>query len=128
MRKGKKIRFIAGKYARKDGWIDEAGESDEAVTSVIVNLGRRGEKSTYVYSSSFRIEEGEKPDCYAEAIIQQCPDIEKDLVGVCRKLAKCEIEKDEPGLLKVINKTMADAVKWQQDKGSKAYYRKIKYA
>ena len=57
MLKVKKIQFIAGKYAGKDGWIDEAGESDEAVTSVIVNLGRRDEKSTYVYSSSFCIEE-----------------------------------------------------------------------
>ena len=40
MLKGKKIQFIARKYAGKDGWIDEAEESDEAVTSVIVNLGR----------------------------------------------------------------------------------------
>ena len=90
MTKGSEIRFIAGKYAGKKGWIDLEGDSDSEVTSVIVNLGgRKGEKSTYVYTSSIRMEaDYEDVKCYAKAIIHQCPDIEKDLVTVCRKFAK----------------------------------------
>ena len=49
MTKGKRVRFIAGKYGGKSGWIDlDRPEGDGAVL-VIVDLGRKGEKNTYVY-------------------------------------------------------------------------------
>ena len=126
MVKGSAVRFIAGKYAGKKGWVNTEGNSDHEVTSVIVDLGRRGEKYTYVYTSSLREESlSEKPDSYAEAVIHQCPDIEKDLVEVCRKLAKQEIERDPVGFNKVVQTSIHAAVNWRQAKGHKAYYHKI---
>mmetsp|Transcript_1023 Transcript_1023/g.1383 ORF Transcript_1023/g.1383 Transcript_1023/m.1383 type:complete len:83 (-) Transcript_1023:209-457(-) len=43
--KGDEIRFIAGKYGGKSGWINTQEAADETVTPVIVNLGRKGARS-----------------------------------------------------------------------------------
>ena len=128
MIKGSAICFIAGKHAGKKGWVNKEEQSDKEVTSVIVDLGRKGEKSTFVCTTSI-CEEclTANPKCYAEAVIHQCPDIEKDLAGVCRKMAKCEIERDPDGISEIVYNSIAAAVDWQQKKGSKAYYRKIFY-
>ena len=89
---------------------------------------KKREKKTYVYSSSYREEiKDEEVKSYAWAVLQQCPDIKKDLIGVCRKFAKCDIQKDADGIMAVVHKTMDEAVHWQNDKGAKALYHKIQY-
>jgi hypothetical protein len=125
--KGQAIRFIAGKYAGKKGWIDLGEEGGDETTPVIVNLRKRGEKSTYVNDSSFEAEPTGPPASYAEAVIQQCPDLQKLLVGTCRGFAKADIGRDPVGFFKVIEQTMKEALEWQTSKGSKALYRKIGY-
>ena len=130
MTKGAAVRFIAGKYAGKKGWLNlEDNNGNNDVTGVIIDLNKKkGGKKTYVYTSSYC--EDIKPEDvknYAEAVLNQCPDIEKDLVGICRKFAKCNIQRDADGFMKVIHTTMNDAVEWQQNKGAKALYRKIEY-
>jgi hypothetical protein len=126
--KGQAIRIIAGKYKNKKGWIDLSGKEGDECTPVIVNLGRKkGEKTTYVYDSSFAAEPTVVPSSYAEAVIQQCLDLETMLVGTCRGFAKADIGRDPSGFLRIIEEAMKDAVTWQNLKGSKALYRKIEY-
>lgn len=126
--KGDAIRFVSGKYAGKSGWIDTEGVADDNVTPVIVNLGRKGLKSTIVYTSSIMKQTYYKaPPSYAHAVIQQCPDIEKNLVTVTRQLAKCDIRKDEEGFKGVMEGYLEAAAIWQENRGSKAMYRNIKF-
>jgi hypothetical protein len=126
-KKGAKVRFIGGKYGGKKGWVDVDRAQGTDTIPVIVDLGKKGEKETYVYDYSVAIEPTENPTCYAEAVIQQCPDLECSLTKVCRDFAKCSIREDPGGFLAIINKKMDDATKWQDAKGSKALYRHIKY-
>lgn len=125
--KGEEIRFIAGKYGGKSGWINTQEPADESVTPVIVNLGRKGEKATVVYSSSIKRINFAPATSYAEAVIQQCPDIEKTLVTVTRQLAKCDVGRDPKGFQAVVNQKLDEARTWQENRGSKAMYRKINY-
>ena len=126
--KGDEVRFIAGKHAGKSGWVNTEETADESITPVIVNLGRKGEKTTFVYTSSIRLVSLQRPpNSYAEAVIQQCPDIEKNLVTVTRQLAKCDIDRDPEGFQGIMNEKLDEARDWQLGKGSKAMYRKIKY-
>jgi hypothetical protein len=75
-RKGKKVRFIGGKYGGKKGWVDDDRNLGTGTIPVIVDLGKKGEKETYVYKYSVALEATVNPTCYAEAVIQQCPDLE----------------------------------------------------
>jgi hypothetical protein len=67
--KGQAIRFITGKYAGKKGWIDLDGKEGGDTTPVIVNLGKKGEKRTYVYDSSYEAEPTVAPTSYAKAVM-----------------------------------------------------------
>jgi hypothetical protein len=125
--KGKAIRFIAGKYAGKKGWIDIDGKEGDATTAVIVNQGKKGEKPTYVEDLNFENEPTSPPSSYAEAVIQQCPDLQKLLVSTCRGFAKADIGLDPTGFSQILDRTMWEALNWQTSKGSKALYRKIEY-
>ena len=126
--KGKQIRFIAGKYAGKQGWEDLARQQGDKTIPVIVDLGKRGEKETYVYNSSYVLNDASSlPGSYAEAVIQQCPDLEKMLVATCRAFAKTDIGRDPEGFHRLFNQHLHQAVYWQRSKGSKALYRSIAY-
>ena len=126
--KGTPVRFIAGKYGGKTGWVNISENTDKEIVPVIVNLGRKGEKATYVYTSSVRQDSSEAaPNSYAEAVLQQCPDIERSLVEVARKLARCDVNHDVVGFRKIIEMKLNEAIVHQESKGSKAMYRKINF-
>jgi hypothetical protein len=48
-RKGKKVHFIGGKYGGKKGWVNDDRNLGTGTIPVIVDLGKKGEKETYVY-------------------------------------------------------------------------------
>ena len=126
--KGQAIRFIAGKYGGKKGWIDLDSEPGSETIGVIVNRGgRKGEYRTYVQESSIVFEGAKSPSSYAEAVVDQCPDLERMLVSVCRAFAKCDIARDVDGFQVLVLQKLHDAILWQQGKGSKAYYRVISF-
>jgi hypothetical protein len=112
---------------RKTGWINIAETEDDEILPVVVNLGRRGERATFVYQSSARRVNNESPRTHAEAVMQQCPDVERSLVTVTRQLAKCDVRRDAEGFRVLLEKKMEEAVDWQEAKGSKACYRKVDY-
>ena len=125
--KGKEVRFIGGKYSGKRGWINMDKENGENTVPVIVDLGKKGEKETYVYDYSLELEDTGIPATYAQAVIQQCPDLDCALTKVCRGFAKCNIRQDPEGFIGVVQKKMTEATKLQEDKGSKALYRRIQF-
>ena len=55
-----------------------------------------------------------------QLLLQQCPEIEKNLVIVTHQLAKCDISKDPGGFVDIINTKVQEAMEWQERKGSKA--------
>ncbi|CAJ1966221.1 unnamed protein product [Cylindrotheca closterium] len=88
------IRFVAGKYACKTGWINDAEPAyDDDKTPVIVDLKQKGLRATVVHTTSFKKKSDQKvPTRYAEEVMQQRPDIEKNLVAVTRQMAMFRIE------------------------------------
>jgi len=123
------IRFVAGKYARKTGWIDDTEVAYGELSPVIVDLkgnNNKGLKATSVHTTSFKkIIDQKVPTSYAEAVIQRYPDIEQKLVTVTRQMAMCHMEKDLGGFHELISKDLLDAANWQGSKGSSAGCRKI---
>ena len=49
------------------------------------------------------------------------------MIDVCRGFAKCDVKKDPVGFLGLVLKQITEANQWQELKGSKALYCKIKY-
>lgn len=124
--KGDDIVFIAGKYGGLTGWINTQEEPDDKHMPVIVlKCGKH--KSTFVSHSSFRREFNNPPATYAEAVIQQCPEIERSIVNATRQLAKCDIGRDVQGFNAVLSKQLMEAKDWQEKKDSKGMYRKIQF-
>jgi uncharacterized Fe-S cluster protein YjdI len=125
--KGREIRFIGGKYAGKKGWINTDKEPGENTVPVIVELGKKGEKETYVFELSVGIAPSEAPSSYAEAVIQQCPDLAVSLTKLARDFAKCSIHVDPDGFFRLVQRKVLEATEQHQAKGSKALYRNIRY-
>ena len=124
--KGKEIRFVAGKYAGKKGWIN-ASEQANRYIPVIVSTGN-GDKPTFVDRASIRFEENYKnPKCFAEAVIAACPDVETKLVCLCRTFAKCQIHKDPEGFSNVMRNELNDAIHRHRNLGARALYQDIPY-
>ena len=67
------------------------------------------------------------PTSHAEAVIEQCPDIEKALVQLCRAMVKCDMQRDAEGFKRVIAQKMDEAIEWQESKGSKAMHCRINH-
>ena len=107
--KGYEIRFIAGKYAQKRGclgWLDKSRLHDSgSKVAIVVKEKIRSERRTYVLKSSFtRKQQYTSIDTYAEAVFDQCPDMERKLVDLCHLLAKCDIQQDSKGMMNLFKK------------------------
>ena len=131
--KGYEIRFIAGKYAQKRGclgWVDKSRmHNNGSKVAIFVKEKGRDEKRTYVLKSSFTKKQGYTSNAtYAEAVFDQCPDLERKMIDLCRSLAKCDIQKDSRGMMDLFRVTMDEATQWQIAKGSRATYRQIKWS
>ena len=125
--KGDPIRFVRGTYKGKTGWLDSAkGETAEQVY-VIVDSKNSRLKRTRVHKDSVKpaLDDTVPPSSYAEAVLQQCPDVEEKLDSLCCELAKCKIEKDAPGIFAILNEKLTAATAKQASKKSKARYRDI---
>ena len=108
--------------------MNDDGKPSGSTVAVIVLKKNKTYHSTYVFPESIRLDSDyANPTSYAEAVIDQCPDIEKMLVQLCRALAKCDVQRDEDGFRRVIAQKMQEAVNWQDNKGSQAMYRRIIY-
>ena len=121
--KGPEIVFVSGKYAGSTGWINLELEPGRKTIPVIVAQENGKEKLAKVFKSSFELK-NKVPTCYAEAVIDQCQDINRELIHLCRQFAMCEIEKDPDGFRRVVEEKVVEAIQWQKNK-AKPLYRKI---
>lgn len=128
--KGAAIRFVAGKYAGKKGWLNSAAAGDDLIACVIVDMGKGGLKATYVYRASIREMSGamEEPASYAQAALEQITMLERSLITTCRLMAQCDAGRDLVGFHQLFERHLDDAIKWQKKKGEKASYKKIEYS
>jgi hypothetical protein len=126
MTRGHQIRFVSGIYKGKTGWIDNDQKDTAKMRYVIVDLGSGRTKKTRVNKESVGKPLG-TPSCYAEAVLQQCPDIEQKLIKLCLELAKCSIGIDAAGILGIFNKQLHKATNAQLSLGSTATFRQVTY-
>ena len=97
--------------------------------AIFVKEKGRAEKQTYVLKSSFTTKQKYTSNAtYAEAVLDQCPDLERKMIDLCRSLAKCDIQKDSRGIMDLFQVTMEEATEWQSAKGSRATYCQIKWS
>ena len=93
---------------------------------VIVDQGGGQEYDTRVLTTSIG-RPRTKPTTYAEAVIQQHPDIEKMMDKLCRELAKCKLSPKDRGLETVLLEKMTDSATAQASFGHKAVYRTVHF-
>jgi hypothetical protein len=127
MTKGEAIRFKKGIYKGKTGSIDNDAEGLDTMIWVYVdNWKGRHTKHTKVKKSSIAQVHVEATS-YAEAVIQQHPDIESTLDKLCLDLAMCGIHKDAKGIMELIHKRLEKATVEHSQLGYKKRYRHVDF-
>jgi hypothetical protein len=126
MTKGEEIRFQRGTYLGKTGWIDNDGTKLDTMVWVYVDnwKGDGRMKHTKVKKSSLA-KKHLVPSSYAEAVMQQNPDIEAKLDKLCRDLAMCSIHKDPNGIIELVRQGLQKASVEQDELGYKKKFRKV---
>jgi hypothetical protein len=97
------IRFVRGTYKDLTGWLDKANKSKRKskMIWVIVNDEDYGEEiHTRVWRSLIR-ERQKVPTTWAQAAVQQHPEIEDAVIQVARLFASCSIA-DETSVIELI--------------------------
>ena len=83
-------------------------------------------KAANVFTSSVQLESAYKNTASnAEAVLAQCPDIEKKLVALCNAFVKAGLDCEEDGLTQVMANYMNNVAKNQVKLGNRACFRKV---
>jgi hypothetical protein len=101
--KGGKIRFIRGSYKGCTGWLDTENKSkrkSKMIWVVVNDADYNEEVHTKVWQTSIR-ESFKVPATWAEAAVQQHPEIEGAVIEVARLFALCLIA-DEKSVIQLI--------------------------
>jgi len=125
--KGPEIRFIAGKYQGKEGWINAEKKETLFMVPVIVDMGSHL-KPTFVRKESVSEPHG-PPSSYEEAALQQHPDIEVMMNKLTCQLARCNIGagNDLEAIAKIFCKNLVKAYSRQEAMGHKASWRHVEW-
>ena len=126
--KGEPVRFISGSYAGMKGWINVGKEctSSRRIRVLVYRGEKNSLKAANVFTSSVQLESAYKnPASNAEAVLAQCPDIEKKLVALCNAFVKAGLDCEEDGLTQVMANYMNNAAKNQAKLGNRACFRKV---
>jgi hypothetical protein len=129
MMKGEAIRIKKGTYIGKTGWIDADAKVLDTMVWVYVdnwNGDGRSIKHTKVKKSSISQKDRE-PTTYAEAVIQQHPDIDATLDKLCLDLAMCNIHKDEKGIMELVHQRLGKATDEHNKLGYKKKIREVNF-
>ena len=109
--KGKETRFIRGTYKGCVGWLDKANKSKKKSKMVYVIVDDQDyeeEVPTRVWTSSFR-DRHKTPTTWAEAAVQQHPEIEDAVIETARLFASCMIS-DEKAVMDLIAQEIRRAI------------------
>jgi hypothetical protein len=126
--KGDAIRFVKGKYAGLEGWIDKGKKKQKKsfFQNVIVRLEDE-EKATYVKISSYRRQFSGAARTYEEAAMMQHSDIERAMIDLAEMFAQCAVRNNTEAL-RLFNDELNSAREFQQKLGNKARYRSVTFA
>ena len=91
---------------------------------VIVQKGTKV-KRTWVNSRSISKSNYSGEKTYAEAILNQCPELETKMVEFCRLCAKCNVSCDLREFMSLVYQRMVQEIQAYQQKGSTTVYRSI---
>ena len=126
-KRGNPVYVCGGKYVGLHGWFNKAAVVTHNKVGVILVLDQAGNmKATKI--KRFHVRHPHKLSNYAEGVIAKQPKIEAAMGQVCSQLAKCSVEKrDIKDLSYVFEKKMKRAIERQEEKGSRARYRKVQF-
>ena len=115
-KKGEPIRFVRGTYKGETGWMDRANKKS-----------RRSKKNTKIWVIVDEINDDEtegihtqveqtsvrnahtQATTWAEAAVQQHPDLESKIIEMTRHFAACDIEGHQDGVLALVGRELEDA-------------------
>jgi hypothetical protein len=124
------IRFIAGKYSGKTGWLRHSRRRRGTLYFyVLVDNGDGTVLKTYAEIDNIGPAELEEPTSYATALLQQHIDIEATMNTLARQLATCSIQdgNTQGEISLIFTKKLHDAIIKQEKKGPKARYRIVDF-
>lgn len=133
LNKGEPVRFKRGKYKGKSGWhnADKTEKNTTHRVYVLVDLGNNRLKATFVKPSSISKRRAHSPSNYAEAMLDQQPDIEGLIEQLCFEIARCNIHDDfheaPQHLYDAIHIRMTEAIEEQAALGYNATWRLVDY-
>ena len=125
--KGEDIRFIAGKYAGKKGWMNLAMKDFGSAQKIHVLVDRSDVRkgvmtASFVYRSSITLERLYKnATILSAAVVQQCPDIEAKLIAVCRAFVVARVQNENDGFLEIVSEFMNTALSTRRIKAVKRF-------
>ena len=127
-KKGAGVKFVAGKYAGLQGWINDGENATDCYAPVIVKMKRSkggAELATMVKHENYvLLADLGNPKNYEEAIMIQHPDIYQLLTKLVRQLAEYE-QVSGKTISKVFLDRLANAVDHQNQRGHKARWRRV---
>lgn len=123
---GDGIRYLAGAYKGKTGWIELTDDGKANVTGTglsVYTLVDKGEDlvlSVCVRKTSFSVES--EPQCYEEAALLQIPKISALMNQLARELAKCRIEPNSKNIEQIFKEKNLAAKKIMMASPNSVYY------
>jgi hypothetical protein len=105
--KGGEIRFIRGTYKECTGFANKSKKKSKMIWVVVNDEDYDEEVHTQVWRTSIR-ERHKVPVTWAEAAVQQHPEIEAAVIEVARLFASCSIA-DENSVMKLIGEEILRA-------------------
>jgi hypothetical protein len=135
-KKGAAIKFIGGNYVDFPGWLNKTKDATKEFVYVIVRKKEGSlphEVATKVRHENYvLLTEINEPANYEEAIFQQHADIDALLNKLVRSIAECdsvlETDHSSKNLFRVIKERLEKAKTRQNNKGSKARWRRVRFS
>ena len=124
------IRFVGGVYVGKTGWLHNSKRfRGQNKYYVLVDLGHNCVKKSYVDISSIAPPHTD-PTSFAEALLQQHPQVEKAVNDLCKMLAHFEIDSEsrKSEVHQTFVSKLEDAINNQRRMGTKANWKKVEYS
>lgn len=120
-RKGAAIKFVAGVYCGKEGWINEDGKKSDTYYYVIVDLGRQRPKLTHVKQTSVAFKEDidKVPLTPEHAILQEFEDVDRTMDKLAKILTECKIFSFSSTLADIMNVKIEKVLSAQEIRGAR---------
>jgi hypothetical protein len=126
-RKGGSCRLVGwGSHAGKTGWYDTSNKKTARMIYVIVDDGDDEGGEVWARVMQHNVVDFAEEDSYAEAALNQHPNILKSMNKLCRALAECRLdEENRPDVAQIFHAKLAAAA--GRKTGCRASYRYVEW-